>query len=410
MALIFYLLIIMPLCFGSIRFFKRIYNPIFNLTFFSTISVLLSYTYSEMDNYISTGIIWYGVGLLLFSLGFYLANFSKTNNPQHNTYPNLVFINKLTNICCVCEVLSLLLSVYVVYQLCGNLLLVFIDSNAVRALYLERSVPFYLQLLGWLLSCNIYMSIAVFPIAIKNHLKNSKLKFLIVVFLELLGSMFTKSKLAFITAVVVILSLFSVTAENKEIEKRMLLKYGKWLFLLIIVLLLIVVFQRGYVESGRSDSYSDAIISAIGSYMIIPFESFSYLVDIGYNKQTMGGLCFRPFINILATFGVGEKTSSVQDVIDGTSGNVYSMFGDFFLDFSYIGIITLSLLFGFLLGKLYKRKVSNNIGNIAINSLINMFMVLAFYDFQFIQTIFLISIIYICVFSKVFKTKIYLNR
>ena len=102
MALIFYLLIIMPLCFGSIRFFKRIYNPIFNLTFFSTISVLLSYTYSEMDNYISTGIIWYGVGLLLFSLGFYLANFSKTNNPQHNTYPNLLLINKLTNICCVC--------------------------------------------------------------------------------------------------------------------------------------------------------------------------------------------------------------------------------------------------------------------------------------------------------------------
>ena len=78
-------------------------------------------------------------------------------------------------------------------------------------------------------------------------------------------------------------------------------------------------------------------------------------------------------------------------------------------DFSYVGIVGLSILFGFFLGTIYKSNHKNRISRIIADAIVLMNMFFGYYDLQILQTVYLFVIVYAVIFDKIIAAKLYVN-
>lgn len=404
------IMIVLCICSLSIMYYGHIWNPLSLLVIILTIAELMSLFYQNKDA-ISDSIFWIGIGTLFFSISFLGSQTIKEKYNLNRNYLTLRYnLRTIDSLTSACVILSILLSVwytYIVLKVAPNFQAIFIHSTYVRNLYLDRSTSPIELLVGTFLSANFYITFCLFPIGIREKRKHIILKLSIVLVLRLYSSIITMSRLSFFIDIVIFVSAFVIQMNDRKEEIGFYKKYGLWFLILGVVLLLVVSFQRNYIGT-RYDSYSSAIIDTLKKYFGIPIYSFGVVLN-EQNISFMGGkLTFRPIINILSYFGIGSRVSIIQGTI-GDSGNVYTMFGNMFLDYGYTGVILVSILFGLVLGMMYSKFKPFTLSKIVINSFIMMSMFFAFYDFELLQTVYIFIMIYAAIIDKFLSNKLYLD-
>ena len=397
----------------SIVFYRRIWNPIllFVIMFFLGIILIIDEYNSKSFQDV---LFWILIGELLFVLAFICAQLVfKRRGSSSITYSatfNLKIVNKLVNLNIIISVLVLLVSIYSVMQVAPNFISIFTNSSYVRELYLNRTGNAVITIISIFLSLNFFVTFSFIPIALKNHLKRIVPKLIIILLIRLFSSVVTMSKQAFIFDIIYFISVYILLLEDKKEEYKFYKKYGSIFSALIILLLIIISFQRNYIGQGRYSGYGEAILGTFREYLSIPIETFGSLLNLNTIVYTKGNLCFRPIINILSYVGIGRHVSILQDALTNiTSSNVYTAFGIMYRDFSYIGIIGLSILFGFFMGTIYKSNHNNRIFRIVTDAIVLMTMFFGYYDLLIIQTVYLFVIIYALFFDKIFEKKLYIK-
>lgn len=409
---IFFVLSIMLSLF-SIAFYRRIWNPILLFETMFLLGIVLAKGECSSNDF-ESAIFWILMGEMFFVFSFILAQMIFKRDRFYvsiNTVVyNLPVVKKIININVIISIFSLFLGIHSVMQVAPNFMAIFTNSTYVRMLYLQSSGNIVTSIIGLFLSWNFFVTFCFFPIALQNRIKRTIPKLMLVLFIRLFSSLVTMSKEAFLIDVIYFISVYVLMLKDKKAEYEFYKKYGSIFGALIFVLLIVISFQRNYIGQGRYSGYGDAVIGTLRSYISIPIEAFGALVNSEKIVLTHGSICFRPIINILSYLGIGERISISQDVLTNIlSANVYTSFGNMYRDFSYIGIIFLSVFFGFFLGTLYKANHNNRISRIVIDAIVMMTMFFAYYDLKIIQTTYLFVMIYAVVLEKVIAKKIYLK-
>lgn len=395
----------------SVLIYRKLFNPLLLFSLFLCLACLFSvFNFSVDISRLSYGFVWILIGMVCFCVTFlFFQSIKMRVKTNHYVVYNLASVNKLINLCCVLISIEFIVSLLKVLRVSGNFINIFIHSTYVRYQYLNSQTPVWMSILGWLLSMNIFLFTCLFPMAIKTKQKHIYLKLVFAVLMELAVSIVTMSKEAFIIYLIILLSAFLDSSSSLEKEVRFVLKNGKWVIFLIVGLLVVISYQRNYL-SGRYGSYGEAVVGTISKYISISVACFSVLISQQSHPLQYGRQCFRPIYNILSYLGIGTRISIIQEQIPGAEGNVYTIFGNMFHDFGFMGIIILSILIGGFMGIIYQKDHNNRLDIITVNALINATMIFGFYDFKLNQTIYLFSIIYAVLFCKFFSRRLYVLK
>jgi len=395
----------------SLLFYKRIWNPVLlclAVMFLSVSIACLTNDYSVIK--MRNGLFWITIGLFLFICFFLLAQGLISPKIHYKCFKrqyNREFLTSASTVCCFFAIICLGISVYEVMQVTDSFISIFVNSTYVRNLYLRRSTPVLISLLANVLSMNFYMLFCLLPEGIKNNCAWAKQKMLFVLACRISQSVITMSKDAFVVDCIIFISAYVMSIESSKEERRFLLKYGKWFCALVIILIVVVAFQRNYVSGGRYSSYVEAVIMTLHNYIGNTVSNFAELIS--YRSLNYGGTqCFRPVINVLSYFGLTEKLSIFQSVVGNSAGNVYTMFGNMYNDFSYPGIIGLSSFFGLFLGSCYYKK-GNQLRTIVINAIIIMTMIFVYFDYKLMQTVYLFDMLYAVIFEWILRRRLYVQ-
>ena len=359
-------------------------------------------------------LFWIMIGELFLVAAFICAQlvFKRRGSLKHScsvTF-NLKTVNILVNMNIIVSILALLVGIYSVMQVAPNFMSIFTNSTYVRELYLRRSGNIIITIISIFLSLNFFVTFCFVPIALQNQLKRIVPKVAVIFLIRLFSSIVTMSKEAFIIDVIYFISIYILLLKNKKDEYKFYRKYGSAFGILVIVLLVVISFQRNYIGQGRYSGYGDAVLGTLREYLSIPIETFGSLLNLNTVVYTKGNLCFRPIINILSYVGIGDHVSIVQDALTSVmSSNVYTSFGNMYRDFSYVGIVGLSILFGFFMGAIFKPNHKNRISRIVADAIVLMTMFFGYYDLKIIQTIYLFVIVYAVIFDRIIATKLYVK-
>lgn len=398
----------------SILFFHKIWNPILLCVSMFLLGILLAKGDCKSNDF-EAAVYWILIGETLLSVSFFAtqALFRRRTiikNEIAEAYNTQKIINIL-RINLIISVASLAVGIYTVMQVAPSFIDIFVNSTYVRYLYLARSDGAIVTIFSLILSLNFFVTFAFFPIAIQNKMKGSLKLLCVVLAIRLFGSLVTMSKQAFLIDVIYFISVYVMLLENKKSEYNFYKKYGTLFVALIVVLLIVVSFQRNYIGQGRYESYFDAVAGTLRSYMAVSIEAFGGLLNLQGLNLTYGNLCFRPVVNVLSYFGIGEHATVIQDALTNvTNSNVYSCFGNMYRDFSYSGIIGLSIFFGMFMGIIYNANHRYRISRLVSNGIITMTMFFAYYDLMIIQTVYLFIMIYGWFFDRYFGKWIYRSR
>lgn len=394
----------------SIIYYHRIWNPILVFIGMFFLGVIFAITGSQ-SLYFKKALFWIIMGETVFIASFILAQicFNRRTSKDYtvNVKYNVRSVNHALTICVFLALFSLLLSIYSVMQVAPNFSSIFLNSTYVRSLYLERSDHIVVTLIMLIIKPNYFIMLCLFPVALKLGLKKVWFRLFLVFGLRLFESLVTMSKELFLIDLVIFISAYILTAKGIKEELKFYKKYSLPLVILICILLVVISFQRNYIGQGRYSSYLDAIIGTIRTYVSVGISAFGDLLNSTLSF-TDGQLCFRPVFNILSYFGIGTRISIMQEAAVGNV-NVYTAFGNMYRDFSYFGIIILSVFFGALCGVLYNTNYKFRLANIVINSIIMMTMFFGYYDLKIIQTIYPFTMVYAYFFDRFFAKKIYFN-
>lgn len=400
---ILFLILIAGILYGK-SYYRRIVNPISLFSVMFALSLLLAFGYSEQYKRQFEDCLFYLiVGIALFLLSFvvsqYIHNNRQWSTENVNVEINSKVLNIICNICVVVVIVSFALAFYEVLRVSRSITEIFGGGTALRHRYLNRSSPRWLTLSTIICSINVFAFTSLFPLGIEYKAKHIYTKLIAIFAIRLLHSILTMSKEAFILYLIFFLSSYIQIVGSISLEKRLIKKYWKWALVLVVILLVVIINQRDYLRV-RYESYNDAIFGSFRTYIGGPIRNFALLIDSNI-EHTNGRLSFRAIFNILARFGIGSGVSKFQNFVDG-GGNVYTIFGNMYSDYGIAGIIFLSLVFGYLLGMLYRRKVGR-ISHIITNSIINVTMFFGYYDLKLIQTIYLVTIFYGVFFDYVLR-------
>ena len=416
MGIQFYLLLLFTIIVGtfSVKYYHRIWNPVLLFTGMFFLGVVLA-KHNCGSREFKLAVSWILIGELTFLLSYFAAQgiFNRKTLEDFSApiKYNTAFLNIMIDVNVVVTILSLCLSIYEVIQVAPSFFEIFTNSTYVRELYLHRSSGKIVTILGIFLSLNFYVTFCLFPIGMQEKVKMIISRLIFVLFLRLCGSLITMSKAAFLIDIIFFISAYISTIKSKKEEYSFYLKYGAVFGILVIVLLVVITIQRNYIGDGRYSGYLDAIFGTLRTYISVSIEAFGSLLNIDSLQFTNGRLCFRPIFNILSYLGIGNHISIIQDVVSELPNvNVYSMFGNMYRDFSYIGIILLSVLFGFFFGAIYNTNYKYRLSNIVINSMVAMIMFFAYFDFKIIQTVYLFIMIYAVVIEKAIANRLYVKE
>lgn len=414
-TLMLFLLVSIFFAYISLKFYKKICNPLLIFTvvlIFST--VFACYNKQLSDDEMSSAILWVTVGMVCLEISFLVAQFLTSGKANFNTQRNTLnakcynrqFTSKLINICCLLAALSLIISLIEVLKVSNGFLNIFTNSTYVRMMYLNRSTSLFVILFGNVITINLMVLLCLFPIAIEMKCNHVYAKLIFVLGLRGFNSVITMSKQLFLVTFVILISSYLIVLPNKKREFIFLKRNIKWIVSVVVVLFIVISYQRNYIGT-RYDSYLDSIVGTIYTYISIPVISFAVLISQKNPVLFYGRQCFRPIINILARLGMGSTVSIIQEQVSENVGNVYTIFGNMFNDFGFKGIIFLSIFFGLLLGSIYKVRTYNKLQLIVINSIINLVMFFGFFDFMLSQTVYVLIMVYAVLFEKVLASKLY---
>lgn len=413
--MIFLTLLLLTIMFSvfSVAFYRRIWNPILLFVVMFLLGIILTIGECNPQDF-QDALFWIMIGELFLVVAFICAQlvFKRRGSLKHScsvTF-NLKTVNILVNLNIIVSILVLLFGIYSVMQVTPNFISIFTNSTFVRELYLKRSENIIITIISIFLSLNFFVTFCFVPIALQNKVKRIVPKVAVILLIRLFSSIVTMSKEAFIIDVIYFISIYILLLKDKKDEYKFYRKYGSVFGVLIIGLLIIISFQRNYIGQGRYSGYGDAVLGTLREYLSIPIETFGALLNTDFLVHTKGNLCFRPIINILAYVGVGEHVSIVQDALTSViSSNVYTSFGNMYRDFSYVGIVGLSVLFGFFMGAIFKSNHKNRISRIVADAIVLMTMFFGYYDLEIMQTIYLFVIVYAVIFDKIIATKLYVK-
>lgn len=394
----------------SIAYYRKVWNPIFVFEIMLFLGIIFSFR--ELDfQLIDNGIFWILLGTFIFIGSFLTCQMllSRKRKQQIDTFYNWKTIDSMLTANVFISIASLAISVYTILQITANLNDLFTKGTYIRMLYLERETNPVITAISLFLSFNFYTTFCLFPLALREKRKHSGTKLIIVLVLRLLSSLVTMSKEAFLIDLIVFVSAYSLVLRDEREEKVFFRKYAVPFIILIAALLIVVSIQRNYIGQGRYHSYGEAVIGTIRSYVAAPVMAFCQLLGVSNIHFTNGQLCFRPILNILSYLGIGSRVSIIQEAIAG-SANVYTVFGNMYRDFSYLGILLLSIVFGAFLGLIYNTNYKYRLSNIVANSIVMMTMFFGYYDLQIIQTVYLFVMLYAVLFDRVFKSRIYITE
>ncbi len=413
--MIFLTLLLLTIMFSvfSVAFYHRIWNPILLFVVMFLVGVILTIGECSSKNF-QAALFWIVIGEVFFVVAFICAQVVfKRRGSSNLSCPvtfNLRIVNILINLNIIVSILALLFGIYSVMQVAPSFISIFTNSTYVRDLYLRSSGNVIITIMRIFLSLNFFVTFCFVPIALQNHVKRTVPKLVMILLIRLFSSIVTMSKEAFIIDVIYFVSVYILLLKDKKAEYRFYRKYGSVFGVLIIVLLIVISFQRNYIGQGRYSGYGDAVLGTLREYLSIPIETFGALLNSPSLVYTKGNLCFRPIINILSYIGIGERVSIVQDVLTSViASNVYTSFGNMYRDFSCLGIVVLSILFGFFMGTIYKSNHKNRISRIVADAIVIMTMFFGYYDLKIIQTIYLFVIVYAVFFDKIIAKKLYVN-
>lgn len=413
-SLLVFVLIGILMCWVSVNKYHRLWNPIF--VFFSMITLGVLFSYFDLTDIFATeerkinGIWLLLAGSLFFSFSFLFGQ--RIPILSHRGEQRVIYrtktLSKLTTISLVLGIISTLLSIHLVIQIAGDISRVFLDAQAVRNDYLNReSAGGMMTFINLFVSINHLALFCLYPLAIKHKCRYAGLKLVIELLVVLIGSIITMSKESFIFYCLIFISSYLMNSEGVKAELRFFRKYAVYLFLLLVILIVVVSFQRNYTES-RYENYTEAVVGTISTYIAVPITAFDNLIALP-SKMLMGEQCFRPIVNILSRFGVTERISIFQDDVSDNV-NVYTMFGNMYNDYGYFGIVFLSIFFGIIMGFLYTKKDVNRFSHVVANSIILPTMFFGFYDFKFIQTVYPFTILYSFFLGALLRRKLYLPK
>lgn len=413
--MIFLTLLLLTIMFSafSVAFYHRIWNPILLFVVMFLLGIILTIGECNPQDF-QDALFWIMIGELFLVASFICAQlvFKRRGSLKHScsvTF-NLKTVNILVNMNIIVSILVLLVGIYSVMQVAPYFMSIFTDSTYVRELYLRKSGNTIITIISIFLSLNFYVTFCFVPIALQNKVKRIVPKVAVILLVRLFSSIVTMSKEAFIIDVIYFISIYILLLKDKKDEYKFYRKYGSIFGTLIIVLLIVISFQRNYIGQGRYSGYGDAVLGTLREYLSIPIETFGALLNTDFLVYTKGKLCFRPIVNILSYVGVGDHVSIIQDALTSVvSSNVYTSFGNMYRDFSYVGIVGLSILFGFFMGAIFKLNHKNRISRIVADAIVLITMFFGYYDLKIIQTIYLFVIVYAVIFDRIIARKLYVK-
>lgn len=413
--MIFLTLLLLTIMFSvfSVAFYHRIWNPILLFVVMFLLGIILTIGECNPQDF-QDALFWIMIGELFLIASFICAQlvFKRRGSLKHScsvTF-NLKTVNILVNMNVIVSILVLLVGIYSVMQVAPYFMSIFTDSTYVRELYLRKSGNTIITIISIFLSLNFYVTFCFVPIALQNKVKRIVPKVAVILLVRLFSSIVTMSKEAFIIDVIYFISIYILLLKDKKDEYKFYRKYGSIFGALIIALLIVISFQRNYIGQGRYSGYGDAVLGTLREYLSIPIETFGALLNTDFLVYTKGKLCFRPIVNILSYVGVGDHVSIIQDALTSVvSSNVYTSFGNMYRDFSYVGIVGLSILFGFFMGAIFKLNHKNRISRIVADAIVLITMFFGYYDLNIIQTIYLFVIVYAVIFDRIIARKLYVK-
>jgi len=392
----------------SVLVLKKIWNPVFLCAFIIGIAVILCFTQEDYNqNDFSNAFFCVTIGVVFLLSSFFAAQGFKQNTGikkrKKNYNQDALFM---------IELFCLIICVYLLYKqikLINSFDVSFfraLTDASIRSMLTIRNSLGSSPLLDVFILINFYWSLTIVPLAVKYKVKHAKKMFLAILVIVVLKSIISFSKEGLIVPVVLIMTTILSSYRDFE-EVRIFRKYGIYFLLIIISVVAISTIQRGYVTQNFYTSAFTATTGTIFKYITIAIYSLGGLVQ-NLHVYRYGRMCFRPFFNLLNYLGLGKFIPTVQASYG--EGNVYTMFGNMYVDFGYLGVIFLSILFGVLMGAIYCPRRELKLGRISANSIVCMVMLFAFYDFQLIETVYILTIIYGFVVDKLLYNKLYLSN
>lgn len=407
----FFLGISITLFIFSIAYYKKIFNAVgFYISMF-IIAVLCAKINNKISlNAMNEGFFWITIGLMIFMFSFWSAQMFKKNakTKKLRVVYNMKTVNFLLNLCMVCAVLNVIFLTMEILTIANNISDVFYNSTWIRIQYLNRTANPLLSILENVSNMTCLIFVCLFPIATKNELKFTRIRLVIIFIMKAIASLVTMSKDPLVFFIVLVVAVYIDYSPNYMKEIAFLRKNIKWIFILLAGLFVLIALQRSYIGT-RYDNYFDTIIGSFMSYFSIPIESFSHLISFELQEYTQGELSFRPIVNVLSIFDVVQRVDIKQEFVGNSTGNVYTMFGTMYRDFGFDGIVFISAIYGLLCGIIYRRKHEGDLSHLFTNAMVVSVLAFGFYDFKFIQTLYVSSIIYVVILEKFLKEKLYMK-
>lgn len=166
-----------------------------------------------------------------------------------------------------------------------------------------------------------------------------------------------------IFAIALIFSISGISYDIPEIFRR---RIKKILYVIILLAIFGIVFMTGDRQSEMS------VTGAILSNFTLCLPLMDHLIDIVHTTgdMTYGFVFFRGIFEIICTFTgplgifnfptilsqLDKYTNPFYPISNSQTANAYtSMFFDFYLDFGLLGVVMESLIFGFIIQRIYLR-------------------------------------------------------
>ena len=204
----------------------------------------------------------------------------------------------------------------------------------------------------------VFAYIAYFAEFILMEKGRSKSRFIIILILNLILSIITLSKSAFLFLIIPTLVIYLIKS-NRFLPN---LKVIKYLFLTLILMTSVHALR----ESQSSNKVEGSVV--IYTYLLGGLPALDKIVNSEMTSAQFGQHTLSLIINIQRKLGFEENTSKIYSNDITYNGyiyvpyptNVYTAIGPIWLDFKYYGVVFFSFFIGILAGYFYLRSIKNS--------------------------------------------------
>lgn len=189
---------------------------------------------------------------------------------------------------------------------------------------------------------------------------------LLAIFTIVLEVFIAGGRMILLETIFAIAIIFSISGISYNIPKNFRRRIKKFLYAIILLAILGIIFMTGDRQSDMS------VTGAVLSNFTLCLPLMDHLIDIVHTTgdMTYGFVFFRGIFEIICTFTgplgifnfptilsqLDKYTNPFYSISNSQTANAYtSMFFDFYLDFGLLGVVMESLIFGFIIQRIYLR-------------------------------------------------------